>query len=139
VYNDVAVEIGCPTIDWSQVSHYTFLEEFTLLVEGTEDVQKNHWTEPAVCELMKQTLCIQCAHEEVIQCNIEIWHLHTAIVDEHHLFDSVLKKLGTESSPILGAMAEHCQHHHHINTHILACLQCIYVMNGFSGNITPGI
>ncbi|KAI6038054.1 hypothetical protein EDC04DRAFT_2570402 [Pisolithus marmoratus] len=124
--------------DWSQVSHYTFLEEFTLLGEGTADAQKNCWTEPAVHELMKQTLCVQHAHE-VIQCNIEIWHLHTAIMDEHHLFDSVLKKLETKSSPILGAMAKHCQHCHCINAHILACLQCIYVMNGFSGNITPGI
>ncbi|KAI6015947.1 hypothetical protein EDC04DRAFT_2870426 [Pisolithus marmoratus] len=139
VYNDVAVEIGHPTVDWSRVSHHAFLEEFTLLVEGTEDVWKNHWTEPAVRELMKQTLHVQHAHEEVIQCNIKIWHLHTAIMDEHHLFDSVLKKLKAESSPILGAMAEHCQHCCHINTHILARLQCIYVMNGFLGNITPGI
>ncbi|KAI5984616.1 hypothetical protein EDD15DRAFT_2390391 [Pisolithus albus] len=139
VYNDAAVEIGCPTVDWSRVSHYAFLEEFTLLAEGTEDVRKNRWTEPAVRELMKQTLRVQRAHEEVIRCNIEIRRLHTAIVDEHRLFDSVLKKLETESSPIIGAMAEHCQHRRRINAHILACLQRIYVMNGFSGNATPGV
>ena len=135
----MAVEIGCPTIDWSRVSHYAFLEEFTLLVEATEDIQENRWTEPAVRELMKQTLRVQRAHEEVARCNIEIRCLHTAIVDKHRLFASMLKTLENETSPILGAMTEHCQHCRCINSHILACLQCIYVMNGFSGNATPGI
>ena len=49
VYNDVAVEIGRPTIDWSRVSHYAFLEEFTLLAEATEDIQEvNSWNRPSV-------------------------------------------------------------------------------------------
>ena len=139
LYNDVAVEIGCPMVDWSQVSHYTFLEEFTLLVEATEDIWENCWTEPAVHELMKQTLHVQRMHDKVARCNIEIWRLHTAIMDEHQLFASVLKILESETSPILGAMTEYCQHHCHINSHILACPQHIYVMNGFSGNATPGI
>ena len=65
VYNDMAVEIRCPTVDWSRVSHYAFLEEFTLLAEATEDIWKNRWTEPTVHELMKQMFHVQRAHEEV--------------------------------------------------------------------------
>ena len=115
------------------------MEELTLLAEATEDIQNNHWTEPAVCELMKQMFHVQCAHEAVTQCNIEIQCLHTAIMDEHQLFDVVLKKLEDKTSPILGAMIEFFQCCRHINTHILACLQYTYSMNRFSGHATPGI
>lgn len=60
-------------------------------------------------------------------------------MDEHQLFDVVLKKLKDKTSPILGAMIEFCQCHHCINAYILACLQRTYSMNGFSGHATPGI
>ncbi|KAL4079175.1 hypothetical protein J3A83DRAFT_4356133 [Scleroderma citrinum] len=78
VYNHVAIKIAHPTLDWSQVSHYAFLED-------------------------------------------------------------VLRNLEAQASPIFGAVLEYCQHCHCINAHVLAHLQYIYVMSGFSGNTTPGI
>ncbi len=47
-YNIAAQSIGRDPLDWSTVSHYSFLEEFTLLRNTRQDVLEKPWTRPAV-------------------------------------------------------------------------------------------
>ncbi|KAF9242903.1 hypothetical protein BU15DRAFT_86685 [Melanogaster broomeanus] len=137
IYNEAAVEIGQPTLDWSKVSHYAFLEEFTLLEESAQDIRGQRWTEPAVRELMKQSLRVEHAHEEIIRCNVELCRLHTAIIDEEQEFTSVLTQLSTVGDPIHGAVAEFCERRRRIHAHVLARVLAVYELDGFSGN--PGV
>src|SRR6202451_4895907 len=65
-----------PTVDWAKVSHYGFLDEFNLLRDTRDDVREKPWARPAHRETVKQYLRIQCAHEEILRCNVEIRHLH---------------------------------------------------------------
>lgn len=137
MYNEAAVEIGQPTLDWTKVSHYAFLEEFALLGATSEDIRSKRWAEPAVRELMKQALRVERAHEEIKRCNIEIRRLHTAIADEENTFSRILN--GLTDSPIFGAISEFCTRRRRINAHILARLQDIYVLKGFTGDTNVGV
>jgi hypothetical protein len=137
VYNEAAVEIGQPTLNWTKVLHYSFLEEFALLGATSEDICSKRWAEPAVCELMKQALRVEHAHEEIQCCNIEIHCLHTYIADEENTFSRVLN--GLTDSPIFGAISEFCTQRHRINAHIFAHLQDIYALKGFTGDANVGV
>ncbi|KAG2359427.1 hypothetical protein BDR07DRAFT_1452399 [Suillus spraguei] len=110
VYNEAALTLNppAPMLDWSKVSHYTFLEEFTLLQETQQDIRSKRWTEPAVREVIKQSLQIEWDHEKVTCYNIEIHRLHTAIVDEQISFATVLKQLKQARDPLYGAIDEYC-------------------------------
>ena len=88
VYNAAALALDPPraTIDWNTVSHYKFLEEFPLLRNTSQDLTGKRWALPAVRETMKQWRRICHAREEIIHCNVEIWRLHTSIVNEEKTF-----------------------------------------------------
>ncbi|KAG2361657.1 hypothetical protein BDR07DRAFT_1451498 [Suillus spraguei] len=139
-YNTAALALDplAPTLDWSKVSHYNFLEEFVLLRETRQDIHSKHWAEPVVREVMKQSLCIERAHEEIHRCNVESRRLHTSIVDEERHFAQVISKAKSVSDPLSGALEEFCQCRRHINAHVLARLQDLYSLHGFTGCSTPG-
>lgn len=42
----------------------------------------NDWTKPAYCEATTKFFRLQQAQEEILQLNVEIWWLYTAIHDE---------------------------------------------------------
>lgn len=128
-----------PTLDWSRVSHYSFLEEFELLRGSRQDIQDKRWAELAVRETMKQNLRIKRAKEEVERCNIEIRRVSTAIVDEHHMFDIHLARLQDKANPIYGAVLEHVELRRKVNFQILAHFEMTYALKGFTGNQIPGV
>ena len=128
-----------PTLDWSRVSHYSFLEEFELLRGSRQDMQEKRWAELAVRETMKQNLRIKRAKEEIERCNIEICRVATAIMDEHRMFDIHLSRLQDERNPIYGAVLEHVELRRRVNLHILARFETTYKLKGFSGNQVPGV
>ena len=128
-----------PTLDWSRVSHYSFLEEFELLRGSRQDIQDKRWAELAVRETMKQNLRIKRAKEEIERCNIEIRHVATAIKDEHRMFDVHLSRLQDEANPIHGAVLEHVELRRKVNFQILARFEMTYALQGFTGNRIPGI
>ncbi|KAG1869941.1 hypothetical protein F4604DRAFT_1926724 [Suillus subluteus] len=135
----LALEPPAPTLDWSKVSHYNFLEEFALLRETRQDIRSRRWAEPAVREVMKQSLCIERAHEEIQRCYVESRRLHTAIVDEEAHFTRVILEAKSTSDPVCGALEEFCRRRRRINAHILAHLQDLYSLPGFAGLTTPGV
>ncbi|KAG6874966.1 hypothetical protein C0992_005766, partial [Termitomyces sp. T32_za158] len=68
-YNAAALALNPPkpTLDWSCVSHYTFLEEFDILRDTWHDIQQKPWAQLVIHEIMKQDLKVQRAREELIR------------------------------------------------------------------------
>ncbi|KAG6886945.1 hypothetical protein C0992_001538 [Termitomyces sp. T32_za158] len=122
-----------PTLDWSRVSHYTFLEDFTLLRETNHDIQEKPWAKPVIHELIKQNQKVKCAHEEITRCNVEVCRLHTSIVDEQLFFSRCLLEIKASNPLIYGAVDEFAIRHQCVNAHLLVKISQIYALTGFSG------
>ena len=127
-----------PTIDWNTVSHYKFLEDFPLLRNTSQDLTGKRWALPAVRETMKQWMRICRAREETIRGNIEIWRLHTSIVDEGRSFEKILAQSAV-LGPIHGAVRDFITRRTHINNRLLHKISKIYDLEGFSGTASPGV
>ena len=138
VYNSTALALDPPrpTVDWSKVSHYSFLDEFVLLQDTRQDISDRWWSKPAVCTTIKQWLCVLRARKEISRCNVEVHRLHTVIVDEEQHSDAVLVALDQEPQAIGGAIREYVTRHYQVNNHILACLQKVFGLDGFTGDKT---
>ena len=140
-YNTAAAALNPPqhTIDWSEVSHYHFLEEFHLLCDTCQDIRNKRWAQPAIWEAIKQLLRIAHAHGEIKWCNIEIQRLHTAIVDEQKFFEKVLPELSAWGDRITGSVEEYITCRHCINAHLLTQLSQIYNLEDFCCNKLQGV
>jgi len=128
-----------PTLDWSKVSHYSFLDEFELLRDTENDVREKPWARPAVRETMKQARRVDRAQEELIRCNVEARRLQTSIHDENILFDTVLQRLKADSSALYGPTQEYCERRRNVNALHLARLQRLERLEDFSGDLAPGL
>ncbi|KAG0703468.1 hypothetical protein DFH29DRAFT_981912 [Suillus ampliporus] len=133
-YNEAAHDIpGRAPIEWSKVTRYNFLDEFSLLCETHQDICEHPWTKPAIRETIRQLLCIQHAHEELVHCNVELRRLHTAIVDESRFLAGILQELKASEDPIYVVVKEYCTRRELVNAHLLACINQIYDIEGFTG------
>lgn len=140
VYNTAALALSPPrpTVDWSRVSHYNFLDKFSLLRDTRQDVREKPWARPAHRETVRQFLRIQRAQEEILRCNVEIRRLHTAIYDEQQHFDVVQEDLRRTENPIAGAVDEFVILRRRVNAHILVRIQQMFDLEHFSGDKTLG-
>lgn len=141
VYNTAALALVPPRepLDWSRVSHYGFLEEFHLLQESHRDIRQEPWAQPVIKEMIKQSLRIKRAHEEIIRCNIEIRRLHTSIVDEDLQFKTILADLRIKEDALLGPVEDYCVRRSRVNSLLLERIYDIYDLKGFSGVKSPGV
>ncbi|KAG1737240.1 hypothetical protein EDB19DRAFT_1895912 [Suillus lakei] len=121
------------------VSHYQFLDEFTLLCNTCQDIHDKPWAKPAICETMHQHQRIQQAHEEILHCNVEIRRLHSAILDEQHHFKKVIGELEAAVWPLLVVVQEAAKIHTLVNHQLLICITQVYSLPGFTGNPSTGI
>ncbi|KAG1802115.1 uncharacterized protein HD556DRAFT_1429739 [Suillus plorans] len=133
-YNAAAAALSPPRpqLDWSKVSHYSFLEEFNLLRDTRQDVREKMWAKPAIRAVIRQWLRIERAKEEIERCNVEIRRLHTAIIDEDSLFTQCLASLAAEHVIEHVAVYEYCSRRRLINMQI-------HSLPGFSGSNSAGI
>jgi hypothetical protein len=136
-YNQLAAPIGRPTLDWTKVSHYSFLDEFNLLRDTRDDISKQPWADPVIRETMRRYQRLQRAKEEVSRCNIELRRLHTSIIDEHHFFDSIVVDKSKE--PLAREIKEHIGHRRAVNHVLLGRIITTYSLDGFSRDRTPGV
>lgn len=139
-YNAAAAKLDPPRspLDWTTVSHYSFLEEFNLLRDTRNDIRDKPWTRPGVREAMKLRRHIARAQEEIVRCNVELRRLHTGIRDEHRHFGKMLLELRRNDSPLYGAVEDFATRRRAINASILCHTYDTYALPGFSGNTTPG-
>ncbi|KAG1887413.1 uncharacterized protein F5891DRAFT_967298 [Suillus fuscotomentosus] len=140
-YNTAAAALSPPRpqLDWSKVSHYSFLEEFNLLRDTRQDVREKMWAKPAIRAVIRKWLWINRAKEEIDRCNVEIRRLHTAIIDEDTFFTQCLASLAAEQAIEHVAVYEYCSHRRLINMQVLHRISKIHLLPGFSGLISAGI
>ncbi|KAI0371572.1 hypothetical protein BV20DRAFT_1035216 [Pilatotrama ljubarskyi] len=133
-YNNAALRLTPPrpTLDWSKVTHYTFIEDL-----GSHHRCKP-WAQPLVRETMKKARKILCAREELERCNVEVRRLHTAVLDEIAELQGAIRAAQEHADPILGPLEDFAVRHTRVNSHLLAVIQQIHVLKGFSGERTPG-
>ncbi|KAF9790844.1 hypothetical protein BJ322DRAFT_1170390 [Thelephora terrestris] len=127
-----------PPLDWSQVSHYSFLDEFNLLRNTRHDMTNAPWANPVVREAIKKFLRVRRAREEIDRCNVEVRRLYTSIYDEDRKFDDVLKGLINRNDSILGATREYCVRRRRVNAFLLERIRCTFELDGFTGSRTLG-
>lgn len=133
-----ALEPKRPHVKWEQVSKLTFIEEFALLRDTRNDIRGKGWTDPTNRELIKSWNRIKRAREEVIRCQIETRRIHTAIVDEHKLFDHVLSETDP-TDPLLVALEAFFQRRRSLDAHILRRIYQIYALPWWTGPKGPGV
>ncbi|CDO74426.1 hypothetical protein BN946_scf184764.g2 [Trametes cinnabarina] len=140
-YNAAAAQLNPPRppLDWSKVSHFSFLEEFSLLDDTRNDIRNRPWASPAIRETMRTARRVVRASKEIDNVNREIRRLHTAICDEETLFTRVLRDLQAAKDPLYGATLECCQRRRSMNAYNLAYIQKLYDLKGFTGTPGPGI
>jgi len=127
-----------PSLDWTQVSRYSFLEEFSLLRNTRHDISKAPWADPVVRETIKKFFRVRRAHEEIQRCNVETRRLFTSIHDEAHKLSGTLKVLVEQKSPIFGAVNEYCVRRRQVNALLLGQIQQVFDLDGFTGDRTLG-
>jgi hypothetical protein len=139
-YNAAAasLETPRPALDWSHVSNFNFLEEFTLLQDTRNDIRAKPWCKPAIREAMKLRHRLTRAREEIDRLNVEIRRLHTAIRDERRLFKSTITRLRSTQDPLLGAMLDFVTRRSRINDRLLTRVHQIYALNGYTGHKSAG-
>ncbi|KAJ4463848.1 hypothetical protein C8J55DRAFT_443245 [Lentinula edodes] len=135
-YNNAAVAIGRPTLDWTKVTHYTFLDQFNILQDTRHSILDKKWADPAVRHLMKQHRRVLRAKEEIGYCNVQIRRLHTFLLDEDKKFDETLQRLEDHSDyhPVL----EYINRRRAVNQLLLSRIHQTQALPGFTGNKTPG-
>ncbi|KAG6884740.1 hypothetical protein C0992_005852 [Termitomyces sp. T32_za158] len=140
-YNKAALALDPPkpTLDWSKVSHYTFLEDFALIRDTNRDIADKPWAKLVIRELIKKDQKVKRAHEEIIRCNVEVRRLHTSILDEDGHFTIRLQAIKDASLPIYGAVNEFVTRRRRINTALLTRIAQIYSLPGFTGVPQPGV
>ena len=92
------------------------------------------WADPVFCETMKKFFRVCCAREEIERCNIEVCHLFTSVHDvtcQQHITLGVLSRQG---SPSFGAVKEYFTRCRCVNALLLAQIQQVFDLDGFTGN-----
>ncbi|EMD32312.1 hypothetical protein CERSUDRAFT_25135, partial [Gelatoporia subvermispora B] len=135
VYNDAArtLQPPKPTLNWSKVSHYMFLDEFNLLKDTRNDIRDKPWARPAVRETMKRAWRVARTKEEILRCTVEVRRLHTAIIDKSQLFEGVLSRLRELHDPLYHIVQDYCTRRTCVNQVLLAKIQEIYDLDEFTG------
>ena len=139
-YNAAAIALDepRPTLDWSQVSHFSFLEEFTLLNDTRNDIRDKPWGQPLIREAMRTARRIKRATEELDNVHREARRIHTSIADEDVHFTRVLADLKSRGDVVYEATHEFCTRRRANNAHILSYLHRLYALPQYAGETTPG-
>ncbi|KAI0746795.1 hypothetical protein C8Q80DRAFT_1220069 [Daedaleopsis nitida] len=136
--NSAGAAIGRPPVDFDAVTHYGFLEEFTLLQDTRNDIRSKPWAQPLIRETMRTARRLKRAEEEIVNVNREARRVHTSIVDEDALFSDVLNELRSHGDIRFGVVYNYIRRRRMINAFNLAHLRRLYALDGFTGEPTPG-
>ncbi|KAI9057445.1 hypothetical protein FKP32DRAFT_1615289 [Trametes sanguinea] len=126
-----------PSLDWTKVTHYTFLDDFELLKDTRNDIRAKPWAQPLVRETMKKSRRILRAREEITCCNVEVRRLHTSILDENAALDRALQEARASGDIIAGPLMLFATRRKRVNTRLLAIISQIYDLEGFTGTREP--
>ncbi|KAG6896570.1 hypothetical protein C0992_007383 [Termitomyces sp. T32_za158] len=112
-YNKAALALDPPkpTLDWSRVSHYNFLEDFALIRDTNRDISDRSWAKLVIRQLMKKDQKLK----------------------------QQLQEAEASGFPIYGAVKDFVTRRRRVNAEILKRIYQIYSLPGFSGVPRPGV
>ncbi|KAJ3007910.1 hypothetical protein NUW54_g3360 [Trametes sanguinea] len=127
-----------PKLEWETISHYHFIEEFTLLNNTHTDIREKPWAQPAMQEMLQVARHLARAQEELVRSRgLTSAYTHTHIRDVNTLLTTVLNTLAARHEIIYGAVSEYATRRHAANMLGLTGLNKLYVIPKFSGDPTP--
>ncbi|KAF9018429.1 hypothetical protein BDP27DRAFT_1473070 [Rhodocollybia butyracea] len=137
-YNKYAVALNPPrdTLDWTKVTHFSFIDQFDILQDTRHSVLKERWAQPLYRELMNRLHKVTRAREEILRCNVEIRRLHTSIVDEEELFGTTLTQ--ATGTVMHGPILDYVSSRRQVNKLLRARIEATYELPGFTGTPYPG-
>ena len=140
-YNKAAAALSPPrpSLDWSDVSHYGLIEQYTMLKATNTDVQDKHWSRPIYREMLKARCRIARAQEEIVRCNVEVRRLHTSIYDDTSHFKKTMKRLKDENSPMYGVVQAFARQRNSVHKALLTRIHQVYSLVGFTGTPYRGV
>ena len=142
-YNDAAVALSPPrrTVDWEEISHFEFLQDFSLLRIMDPKLLERPWTSAPTRHAMRQRHRILRAKEEITRCNIECRRLLTSILDEAHDLSCRIKQLKSsgEAEEVINAVSDFIQHRQLLNKQNLQKVRALISYPGYTGHTSPGI
>ena len=140
-YNAAAAELNPPRqpINWETVSHIHFLEEFHILHDTRQDIREKPWAQSAVRELMKVSLRVKRAHEEIQRCHIAVRRLYTAIQDETDLFGATLTRLRGGDPLAYRAVHDTITRRQRVNSLLLVRLAALTNFPDYQGECSHGV
>ncbi|KAI0083028.1 hypothetical protein BDY19DRAFT_987985 [Irpex rosettiformis] len=139
-YNTAAAALDPPrpSLNWTEVGSYNFLEQFALLQDTRHDIRGKRWIESAVRECMKKRHRIRRAREEIIRLKVEVRRLHTSIRDERILFREIQTCLRDAGDPILGAVQDFIERRQRFNDELLLRVYQVYSLFDVNDVKGPG-
>ncbi|EIW53126.1 uncharacterized protein TRAVEDRAFT_81512, partial [Trametes versicolor FP-101664 SS1] len=135
-YNTAAEALNPPRppLDWTKVTHYSFLEEFELLRDTGNTLRTKRWAEPLARETMKKARHIARAHEEILRCNVEVRRLHTSIVNENATLNTACRLARVEGNSVSGPLEIFALRRKRVNARLLAVISQIHALPGYTGD-----
>ncbi|OJT11774.1 hypothetical protein TRAPUB_11681, partial [Trametes pubescens] len=140
-YNTAAQSLNPPrpTLDWTTVTHYGFLDEFELLRDTRNNIRAKPWAQPLAREAMKKFRRVARAREELVRCNVEIRRLHTSILDENTALNCAVRDARSRGDTIAGPLDVFSTHRMRVNARLLVIISQIHALEGFTGDVNPGV
>ncbi|KDN33495.1 hypothetical protein RSAG8_13415, partial [Rhizoctonia solani AG-8 WAC10335] len=140
-YNAAAAELKppAPKVTWEQIDDSSVLADFEILHGSRRNVLDQAWTNPKNRRCVEQLHRLQRANEEIKRLNIELFRLHTSIIDEEHHLSTKLHELHTSVSPLFVVLKHYTTRRIAVNTILLQELQRMKDLSGYTGSKLIGI
>jgi hypothetical protein len=139
-YNAAAAQLNPPHegLMWAKLMDATTLAEFDLLCDSCQDIRQQPWTQPARREAMNLYFGIKRTKEEIVQLNVEIRHLITFMIDDHHDFYSAIVDNIIVDPALACELSCQWEFRSHIHSQIAYRLCQTSRLKGFTGILTLG-
>jgi hypothetical protein len=140
-YNDCAEKLNPPRskLSWTQVIETATLSEFNLLRDTRQDIRQLPWAQPARREATNLYFKIKGAHAEIRRLNVEIRRLLSFMLDDHADYYHVIASLIIVNPPLAYELQVKWIYRQKINAGIVRQLVKASELDGFSGQLLPGL
>ena len=139
-YNTAAAQLNPPheKLTWAKLMETMTLAEFDLLRDSRQDIRQQPWTQPSRREAMNFYFSIQRAKEEILRLNIEICHLVTFMIDDHHdLYHAIAANMIIDPA-LAHELSSQWEYRQQIHSQIAYRLRQTSQLKGFTGTLLPG-
>jgi hypothetical protein len=138
-YNEQAMSIGRPVLDFQQVVEYSFLSDFELLHHMRDDITQRPWAIPVVRTAMISWMKTERAKEEIVRLHVEARRLKTYIRDSSLARRNAIQDLRWTDPALTAELEERHSAQSSLDTVLLRQLHKMQLLPGFLGRIIPGV